>query len=89
MCIFSHTFYCCYKPLHLHWAFAVLWSFLFFFFFFFISFSFFYFIFFIILLLIFQTYYIFSTFIPLFAFPTVLFPWESICNVYKSSSTSI
>jgi len=27
MCIFSHTFYCCYKPLPLHWAFAVLWSF--------------------------------------------------------------
>ena len=33
MNIFSHTFYCCYKPLHLHWAFAVLWSFPFFFFF--------------------------------------------------------
>ena len=30
MCIFSHSFYCCYKPLHLHWAFAVLWSFPFF-----------------------------------------------------------
>ena len=26
MCIFSHTFYCCYKPLPLCWAFAVLWS---------------------------------------------------------------
>ena len=30
MCIFSHTFYCCYKPLPLHWAFVVLWSFVFF-----------------------------------------------------------
>ena len=29
-CIFSHTFYCCYKPLPVHWAFAVLWSFPFF-----------------------------------------------------------
>ena len=43
MCIFSHTFYCCYKPLPLHWAFASLWSFLFFF-----SFSTFSFLFFII-----------------------------------------
>ena len=32
MCIFSHTFYCCYKPLPLCSAFAVLWSFPFFFF---------------------------------------------------------
>jgi len=33
---------------------------------------------------------IFSTFIPLFAFPTVLFPLQLIFNVYKSSlSTSI
>jgi len=31
MCIFSHTFYCCYKPLPVRGAFAVLWSFLFFF----------------------------------------------------------
>ena len=31
MCIFSHTFYCCYKPLPLCWGFAVLWSFSFFF----------------------------------------------------------
>ena len=36
MCVFSHTFYCCYKPLPLHWAFAALWSFPFFFFFFFL-----------------------------------------------------
>ena len=27
MCIFSHTFYCCYKPLYLCWIFAILWSF--------------------------------------------------------------
>ena len=27
ICISSHIFYCCYKPLPLHWAFAVLWSF--------------------------------------------------------------
>ena len=31
MCIFSHSFYCCYKPLPLHWPFAVLWSFPFYF----------------------------------------------------------
>ena len=31
----------------------------------------------------------FSTFIPLLAFPTVLFPLKLIFNVYKSSSTSI
>ena len=30
VCIFSHTFYCCYKPLPLHWVLAVLWSFPFF-----------------------------------------------------------
>jgi len=43
MYILSHIFYCCYKPLHLHWAFAFLWSFpflllfsLFFLFFFFL-----------------------------------------------------
>ena len=40
MCIFSHTFYCCYKLLPLRWTFAVLWNFSFFlfsfFFFFFI-----------------------------------------------------
>ena len=27
MCIFSHAFYCCYKPLSLCWAFGVLWNF--------------------------------------------------------------
>ena len=27
ICILSHTFYCGYKPLHLHWAFGVLWRF--------------------------------------------------------------
>ena len=32
---------------------------------------------------------IFSTFIPLFAFPTLLFPLQLIFNVYKSLSTSI
>ena len=46
MCVYSVTFYCYYKPLHLHWAFAVLWSFPFFPFFssfrFFKSFLFFY-----------------------------------------------
>ena len=42
------------------------------------------------LILIFKTYYYFSTFIPLFAFHTVLFPLQLIFNVYKSSlSTSI
>ena len=41
------------------------------------------------IILIFLTYYIFSTFIPLFAFPTVPFPLQLIFNVYKSSSTSL
>ena len=40
---------------------------------------------FIILIFNFLTYYIFSTFIPLFAFPTVFFPFQLIFNVYKSS----
>ena len=32
ICVYSVTFfYCCSKPLHLHWAFAVQWSFPFFF----------------------------------------------------------
>ena len=31
----------------------------------------------------------FYTFIPLFAFPTILFPLQLIFNIYKSSSTSI
>ena len=37
MCIFRHSFYCCYKHLPLHWAFAILWSFPFFFNFLFFS----------------------------------------------------
>ena len=45
---------------------------------FFLSFSLFFF-------LIFKPIIIFSTFIPLFAFPTVLFPLQLIFNVYKSS----
>ena len=37
-CVYSVTFYCCYKFLPLHWASTVLWSFFFFFFsFFFLS----------------------------------------------------
>ena len=31
VCTFSHTFYCCHKPLPLCWAFSVLWNFPFFF----------------------------------------------------------
>ena len=73
----SHFFYCHYKPLPLHWAFAVLGSFHFF-----LSLLF--------LILIFKPIIIFSTFIPLFAFATVLFPLQLIFNIYKSSlSTSI
>ena len=74
-------FYCCYKPLPLSWAFVVLWSFPIFFFFLISSSSplpFF-------IILIFKTYYIFSTFIPLCAFPNVLLPLQLIFNVYKSS----
>jgi len=71
-------------------VFAALWSFPFFFFppfflcpflflFYFYNFNFYF----------FNLLY-FSTYIPLFAFPTVLFPLELILNVYKSSlSTSI
>ena len=33
----------------------------------------------------FKPYYYFSTFIPLFAFPTVVFPLQLIFNIYKSS----
>ena len=70
MYIFSNSFYCCYKPLPLCWAFVALCSFpppsLFlsasFFFSLFYNFNF-------LKVIIF-----FSTFIPLFAFPTVLFP---------------
>ena len=82
------TFYCCYKPLHLCWAFAVLWSFLFFFFFLsssiFLSFLFF------IILTFNLICYVFPTFIPLFAFPSVLSPLQLMFIIYKSSlSTSI
>ena len=86
MCIFSHTFYCCYKPLPPCWAFAVLWSFPFLFPFF-LSSSFFNF-FSLFYNFNFLTYYIFSTFIPLFALPTVHFPLQLISNAYKSSSST-
>ena len=36
-----------------------------------------------------RAYYIFSTFIPLFGFPTVLFPLHLIFDVYKSSSSTL
>ena len=40
--------------------------------------------------LIFKIYYYFPTFIPLLAFPTVLFPLQLIFDIYKFSlSTSI
>ena len=78
---FNYTFYCCYKPLPLNWPFAVLWS---------IPPPFFFSLFKILIKIFFKTYYYFSTFIPLFAFPTVLFPLLLIFNIYKSSlSTSI
>jgi len=68
----SLIFYC-YKPLPLRWAFAVLWSFP---------------LFSLFLILIFlELLLYFSTFIPLFAFPTVIFPWVLIFNVYKYSSS--
>ena len=51
-----------------------------------VEFSFFFLLF---LILIFKSSIIFSTFIPLFAFPIVLFPFQLIFNVYKSLSTSI
>ena len=41
------------------------------------------------IILIFKTCYSFSTFIPLFAFPTVLFPLQLIFNVYKSFYLSL
>ena len=53
------------------WAFAVLWSFPFSFLSFF-NFNF------------FKPIIIFSTFIPLLVFPTILFPFQLIFNVYKS-----
>ena len=51
--------------------------------FFFYFFSFLYFI-----ILIFKKLLYFSKFIPLFAFPTLLFPLQLIFNVYKSSSST-
>ena len=53
------------------WAFAVLWSFPFSFLSFF-NFNF------------FKPNIIFSTFIPLLVFPTIVFPFQLIFNVYKS-----
>ena len=61
----SHIFYYCYKPLPLHWALTVLCGFPFFSFF--LNFNF------LNLLLL-------STFIPLFSFPTVLFPLQLTFN---------
>ena len=83
--LFSHTFYCYYKPLPLHWVFAVLWSFPFFILFFFLL----PFLFpsFLIILLFKKPITFFSIFILLFAFPAVLFPLQLTFNVYKSSST--
>jgi len=45
--------------------------------------------FFFLLFLILKPIIISSAFIPLFAFPIVLFPFQLIFNVYKSLSTSI
>ena len=57
------------------WSFVEFSSFFFFFYFF---------------ILIFKIYYYFPTFIPLLAFPTVLFPLQLIFDIYKFSlSTSI
>ena len=79
MCICSHTFYCCHKPLPVCWAFAVLWTFPFFFFFCLLS---------IFFILIFET-YCFFLFICLI-FLLFFFHLQLIFNVYKSSlSTSI
>ena len=90
ICVYSvNTFYS-YKLLPLHWAFAVLWSFFFLFpFFFLLPCCFFFSLFYNFNFQFLKTYYIFSTFIPLFAFPTVLFPVQLIFNVYKSSSTPL
>ena len=72
---FSVTFFIAAINMPLHWAFAVLWSFPF------LLFSFLFFKFFKLI--------IFSTFIPLLAFPTVFFPLQLIFYIYKSSlSTS-
>ena len=64
MSIFSHSIYCCYKPLHLCWAFAVQWNFPLFFSIFLCSSIFFSFLFFIILTFNFFNLFYFSTFIP-------------------------
>ena len=82
MCIFSHTFYCCYKPLPLHWAVAVL-CFPVFPFFFLLPFCFFS----LFYNFNFLNIFYLSTFIPLCAFPTV-FPLQLIMNVYTSSSST-
>ena len=82
MCILSHTFYC-YKCLPLYLAFAVLWSFLFIFIFsFFLYSSLFYFLFFINSIFNFLNLLYFYTFITLSAFPTVLFPSQSLMYIH-------
>ena len=75
----SHILYC-YQPLPLNWALTVLWSFPFLKIFFLLSFFF--------LKFNFLNILCFSTFIPFFAFPTVLFPLQLILNAYKSSSST-
>ena len=84
--IFSHTSYCCKKPLPLYWAFAVLWSYPFFPFFLssiFFLFPFFYNFNFLNLLLFF---YIYS----FVCFSYCFSPLQLIFNIYKSfSSTSV
>ena len=70
----SHIFNCWYKPLPLCWASVVLCNFPFFLSSFFFLFSF-------LILIFLKPIIIFSTFIPLFAFPTVLFPLQLIFNV--------
>ena len=83
--VYSVTLYCCYKTSASTLGFCSSVEFSFFFLFFFLLP--FFFLFFIIF--IFKPIIFFSTFTPLFAFPTVLFPLPLIFNVYKSSSTSI
>ena len=73
MCLFSHTFYCCYKPLPLHWVFAVLWSFPFFLCSFFLIFNF------LNLLLVFLHLFLYLLFLLFFS-PCLIF------NTYKSYS---
>ena len=87
MCIFGHNFYCCYKPLPLYWAFAILWGFpflplfSFFFLFFFFPFS---------LLYNFNFFKPIIFFLHLFPFclSDCSFPLAVIFNVYKSSSST-